>query len=106
MDELVKKLSNGEHEVIFEPRTRELGEVKERLTEGFVFVKFLETQGETELGISIDHKMTHLNEVEFEPGKGTLHLVGTCDLNFTKVRCNAEIDLTSRQGKASLEVLG
>jgi len=105
MDELVKKLSNGKHTIIFEPRTKELNEVKERLDQGFVFVKFLETQGETELGINVDHKLTRLSEADFELGKGILQLAGTCELNFTKVHCKAKIDLASRQGKGSLEVL-
>jgi len=105
MDELVKKLSNGKHAVIFEPRMKELSEIKERLNAGFVFIKFLETQGETELGINVDHKLTRLSEADLKLGKGILQLVGTCKLNFTKVRCEAEIDLTSRQGRGSLEVL-
>ena len=105
MDELVEKLVNGRHAIIFEPRTKELSEIKERLDQGFVFVKFLETQGETELGISVDRKLTRLSEADFELEKGMLQLIGTCEVNFTKVRCNGERDLVTWQGKGSLETL-
>lgn len=105
MDELVKKLVSGKHSIIFEPKTKELSEIKERLNRGFVFVKFLETDGETELGINLDNKLSLLGDADFNSGIGNLRLVGTCELNFIKVRCIAEIDLATRQGKGSLELL-
>lgn len=105
MNELIKKLSNGKHCVLFEPRTDELSEIQERLNRGFVFVNFLETQGETELGIKVDPSLTQLSKADFKLGKGMLQLVGTCELDFTKVCVNAEIDLASRHGRGSLKVL-
>jgi hypothetical protein len=44
MNRLVKELSTGKHPISFETRTEELEEIKERLNQGFVFVKFIETQ--------------------------------------------------------------
>lgn len=105
MDKLVNELSNGKHPVIFEPRTEKLSEIKDRLDQGFVFIKFFETQGETELGINIDNDLTCLSEVDFTLGKGVFHVVGTCELNFRKVRCIADIDISSRQGKGYLQLL-
>jgi hypothetical protein len=72
--------------------TEELSEIKDRLNQGFVFVKFLETQGETELGINIDNSLSVLNKADFDSGNGMLTLVGTCELDFIKVRCIAEIN--------------
>ena len=105
MDKLVAKLSTGKHFVIFEPRTEELSEIKERLNQGFVFIKFTETRGGAEVGINIDTQLTHLEEANFETGKGTLQIAGTCELNFQKVRCITDIDLATRQGVGYFELL-
>lgn len=105
MDTLVKKLSTGKHMVMFEPRSDNLEEIKERLEQGFVFVKFMKTQGGTELGIDVDSKLTCIDQADFINGTGSINVVGNCELNFHKVRCIAEIDLATREGLAHLEVL-
>ncbi len=105
VDRLVKKLSTGTHPVLFEPKTTTLNEVKQRLNQGFVFVRFAETQGGTELGITVDNALTSLQDANFEMGSGTLHVAGTCTLNFQKVRCVADIDLATRHGIGYLELL-
>jgi hypothetical protein len=106
MDRLVKHLSEGKHPIVFEPRTEEYSELKERLTEmKFVFVKFMDTMGETELGINVDDSLTNLEDADFIEGKGNVHIVGTCDLNYHKVRCIAEVDLKTKKGTAYLELL-
>ena len=53
----------------------------------------------------MDSQLTHLEGADFEIGKGTLQLVGTCELNFHKIRCIADIDLETRQGIGYLELL-
>lgn len=106
MDRLVKQLSEGKHPVVFEPRTEEYSELKERLVEmKFVFVKFTDTMGETELGINVDNNLTDLKDVDFEKCKGNIHVVGTCELNYHKVRCIADINLKTKKGTGYLEVL-
>lgn len=104
MDGLVKKLVTGKHPVLFEQRTEDLSELKERLSQGFVFVKFTETQGGTVLGINIDTNLTCLEKADFVSGKGTLQLVGTCVLNFQKVFCFADVDLATRKGTGYLQL--
>ena len=107
MDRLVKQLSKGKHHIAFEPRSEQYSEIKERLTEmRYVFVKFLETQGETELGINIDDTLTNLENADFINGIGDIRVVGTCELNYHKVRCIAEVDLATKQGTAYLEIIG
>lgn len=107
MDRLVKQLSEGKHSVVFEPRTEKYDELKERLVDmKYVFVKFIDTMGETELGINIDDRLTNLKNANFENGTGNIHVVGTCELNYHKVRCVAEIDLKTKNGVAYLELLG
>ncbi|MCI5058149.1 MAG: hypothetical protein MRY83_18700 [Flavobacteriales bacterium] len=106
MDRLVKQLSTGYHPIIFEPRTGTYKEVKERLLEtGFVFFKFLDTIGETELGLNVDPALTNIGDAEILDGIGTLCVVGTCELNFHKVKCIADVNLQTRHGMACLELL-
>ena len=106
MDRLVKQLSRGKHPVLFEPRTNEYAELRERLVEmKFVFVKFMDTMGETELGIDVDDSLTKLENADYENGTGNIHIVGTCELNYHKVRCIVDIDLESKKGVGYLKVL-
>lgn len=106
MDRLVKFLSEGKHPIVFEPRTDEYDEMRERLVEmKFVFVKFMDTMGETELGINVDDNLTDLSEADFKEGSGNIHVVGTCELNYHKVRCVAEVDLKTKDGTGYLELL-
>ncbi len=106
MDRLVKQLSEGKHPIVFEPRTESYNELKERLVEmKFVFVKFMDTMGETELGINIDDSLTNLKDADFVNGTGNIRVVGTCELNYHRVRCIADINLKTKKGTACLELL-
>lgn len=106
MDRLVKQLSEGKHRIEFEPRTEDYAELKERLVEiKFVFVKFMDTMGETELGININDNLTNLENADYTSGTGNIHVVGTCELNYHKVRCIADVDLKTKKGTAHLELL-
>lgn len=105
MDKLVTKLLTGNHSVLFEPRTEDINEIKERLHQGFVFIKFTETRGGTELGVNVDRQLTRLDKGNFEINQGTIQVIGTSELNFQKVRCIADIDLSTRQGIGRIELL-
>ena len=105
MNDLVERLSQGEHPVDFESRTEDMTEVKERLEDGFVFITFSNTRGGTELGIDIDHELTNFKEADFSKGEGKLKVVGTCELDYKKVRCIAEVDLSTKKGTGYLEIL-
>lgn len=105
MDDLVERLSQKQP-IDFESRTDTLEEVKERLTEmNFVFVTFTETQGGTELGINVDKDLTDIKNADFDKGTGVISVVGTCTLNYQKVRCIAEVDLSTKKGTGYLEPL-
>jgi len=106
MDRLVKYLSSGSHPIVFEPRSEDYSEIKERLTEmKFIFIKFINTVGETELGINIDCDLTNLEEADYVNGRGDICVVGTCELNYHKVKCVAQVDLSTKTGMVQLEVL-
>ena len=103
MSELVSKLENGLHDVEFETRVEDLSEVENRLKDGFVYLKFPKTKGGTELGITVDHSATNTNKADFKKAKGTIHVEGTCTLDYVKVRCIADVDISNRQGKGCLQ---
>jgi hypothetical protein len=106
MDDLVQRLSQGDHSVtIGGPRSiRE--ELKKRIEEiGYVFIKFINTQGGTDLGVRIDKHATDLSRANFEQFTGVAHIEGTLILNQVKVRCIADIDLATQNGTGHLVVL-
>lgn len=106
MDRLVAQLSNGKHPVEFESRTETYDEIKDRLLAmRFVFIKFTDTIGGTEIGINVDEKLSDLTGGNFENGSGKIYVVGNCELNFYKVRCIANIDLSTKKGTANLELV-
>ena len=80
--------------------------MKDRITDGFVFVKFTKTRGGTELGIDLVKDESGFSGADFVKGTGKLHVVGTCELNYNKVKCIADVDLNTRAGVGHLEVLG
>lgn len=102
MDNLIMRLSEGEHPVLFESRTENLKDIKERIEKGFVFITFTGTKGGTELGIDIEQDRTDISDVDFEKNVGTLKIVGTCNLNYQKIRCIAKIDISTRKGSGYL----
>lgn len=104
MSELVSKLANGPHDVEFETRVEDLQEVEKRLKNGFVYIKFPKTKGGTELGIAVDHSATNVSSADFKKAKGSIHIEGTCTLDYTKVRCIADIDIASREGQGCLQL--
>lgn len=106
MDELVERLSIGKHPVVFEKQSKEMQEVRHRLMElKFVFVKFTNTRGGTELGINVEDNFTCLDNANLEEGTGNIRIAGWCILNYHKVRCIADIDLATREGIGYLELL-
>ena len=104
-NDLVERLSKGDHEISFESRVKELDRIEERVKDGFVFVKFTQTRGGTELGINLIQDECNFNNCDFKTGTGQLHVVGTCELNYCKVKCIADVNLATREGKGHLELI-
>jgi hypothetical protein len=72
---------------------------------GYVFMKFTETRGGTDLGVRIDKEATDVSQAHFAEGRGLAHIEGTLTLNYVKVRCVAEIDLATLKGMGYLVIL-
>ncbi|MFV5997275.1 hypothetical protein ACNPQM_34015 [Streptomyces sp. NPDC056231] len=106
MDELVERLSQEGQKVVVGGPSPSLGEFQRRLTEmGYVFVKFPDSGGATDLGVRVDEAATDLGGADFAKGTGSVHVEGTLTLNYVQVRCVADIDLTSLSGSGHLVTL-
>jgi hypothetical protein len=104
MDELVQRLSEGEHPIITQ-RYKSAEELKQAIDRGYVLVKFTDTRGGTELGVRLDSTMTNLGGADFSRPAGSVHLAGNLTLNYVKVRCVADVDLATLEGQGHLEIL-
>ncbi|GCE28521.1 hypothetical protein KDA_40050 [Dictyobacter alpinus] len=106
MNDLVQRLSEGKHAVTVGGPKPSLAEFQQRIeTMGFVFIKFTETRGGTDLGVRVDKEATDVRQADFEQGTGMVHVEGTLTLNYVKVRCIADIDLASLNGTGNLVIL-
>ncbi|HLG56458.1 MAG TPA: hypothetical protein VI485_14065 [Vicinamibacterales bacterium] len=104
MSELVEKLCRGEHAVEFSARpARTVAALKESLDRGYVLVKFVNTRGSTELGVTVDRDQTDIAAADFDQQKGQITIVGGLTLDYVPVRCVANIDLSSLEGRGHLE---
>ena len=106
MNELVQRLSEGDHPVVVGGSQPTLDEFRKRVEEmGYVFIKFTDTKGGTDLGVRVDKSAVDTSKANFEQGTGTVHVEGTLTLNYVKVRCVADIDLAELKGTGHLVVL-
>jgi hypothetical protein len=107
MNELVQKLSEGDHPVEASVRPEKtLQGFKAALDRGYVHIRFTQTRGGTELGFKVDPELSDTTKGDFEAGSGHIRVGGTLTLDYERVRCIAEIDLSSLDGRGHLELLG
>jgi hypothetical protein len=104
MNDLVKRLSEGQHPIVVSLRPeRTVAALKECLDRGFVHIKFTETRGGTELGVPIDPQRSNFSGADLERGTGALTIVGDLTLDFVRVRLTAEVQLPDLRGRGHLE---
>ncbi len=105
MHDLVQTLAEGDHPVILGGPCPSLEEFQRRLNDpGYVFIKFTETRGGTDLGVRVDKEATDCTRADFAQRSGTVHVEGTLILDYVKVRCIADIDLATLTGSGHLAV--
>ncbi|MBC9929281.1 MbtH domain protein [Chitinophaga qingshengii] len=100
MKELVEKLSTGKHPVQVNRPDKSAGALKERIDLGYVHILFKETG--TELGIKLKSNRCDFSMADFSNSKGKAHVEGGITLNYNKVKCVADIDLTTMEGEGYL----
>lgn len=106
MNELVQRLADGEHPVTVGGPKPSLEEFQKRVEDmGYVFIKFTATRGGTDLGVRVDKQATDLSRANFAEKTGVAHVEGTLTLNYVKVRCVADIDLSTLNGTGHLVIL-
>jgi uncharacterized protein YbdZ (MbtH family) len=106
-ESLVTRLSRGEHAVEISLRPEPTGQaLREAVDQGYVYVRFTQTRGGTELGVRLDRAATDVTGADFDAPGGRIRLVGDLTLDFEPVRCFADIDLATMAGRGRLAAAG
>lgn len=100
---LVDRLSEGDHsiEVGLRPE-RNTKLFKEAIDRGYVHIRFTDTRGGTEVGVRLNGDASDFSAADFENGKGRAHVEGNLTLDYVKVKCIADVDLSTLKGKGRL----
>lgn len=100
---LVDRLCEGNHAVEVGLRSeRTAKRFKEAVDRDYVHVKFTETKGGTEIGFRLDRDSSDFSAADFENGKGTVHVEGNLTFDYVKVKCIADIELSTLKGTGHL----
>lgn len=106
MNDLVRKLTEGDHPVEAAVRpARTLEGFQAALKRAYVHIRFTDTLGGTELGFKLDPALTDLTHADFDQARGNIRVGGTLTLDYEKVRCIADIDISSLNGRGHLELV-
>ena len=100
---LVDRLCEGEHRVEIGLRPeKSVSLLKDAIDRNYVHVKFTDTKGGTELGVRLDKDACNFSNADFEGGTGMIHVEGELTLDYVRVRCIADVDLTTLEGTGHL----
>jgi uncharacterized protein YbdZ (MbtH family) len=101
---LVDRLCEGDHLVEVGLRPEKTVKLfREAIDRNYVHIKFTKTRGGTELGVRLDREACDFSRADFDRGSGAVHVEGNLTLDYVKVRCIADIDLATLEGKGRLE---
>ena len=100
---LVERLSSGRHPVEAALRPEKTATaLKACIDHDRVRVRFVDTQGPTELGMKLDKATSDIRSADFEHATGAVHLEGDLTLDDVKVRCIVDLDLATLCGEGYL----
>lgn len=103
MNELVERLARADQPVAVGGPSPQVADLQERIEQlHYVFIKFTDTRGGTDLGVSLDQAATQTAQADFAHATGRVHIEGTLTLDFVPVRCIADIDLATLTGTGRL----
>jgi hypothetical protein len=103
MNELVERLTKPSAVIIGTRLSDAMEDFRGQAERGYIFVKFTETRGGTELGVTVERDACDLAAVA--SGSGKARIVGTLVLNYVRVRVHAEVSVPSLEGTGHLEVI-
>jgi len=104
MNDLVRRLCEGDHPVEVSLRPNKTVEaLKECIDRKYVHIRFTDTKGGTELGFALNPEATDIRQANFDQGSGSVRLVGSLTLDYVKVKCIANIELETLNGRGHLE---
>ncbi|MCI0471306.1 MAG: MbtH domain protein [Candidatus Aminicenantes bacterium] len=103
LNELVERLTK-EHDVETARPEKTAKALKECIDRDYVHVMFIKTG--TELGVQLYRPDCNFTKADFDNASGKVHLEGGLILNYDKVRCTADIDLSTCEGKGRLVPVG
>jgi hypothetical protein len=104
MSDLVQRLANGTHPLVYS-RASTASDLEDAIENGYVLLKFTETRGGTELGVPLDAGACDLREADFEAARGKVHLEGDFRLDYVPVRMIADVELSTLRGEGYLRIL-
>jgi uncharacterized protein YbdZ (MbtH family) len=100
---LVERLSEGEHPVEVDLRPEKTAALlRQAIARDYVSIRFTATRGAAEFGFKLDEGACDFSRADFDEGVGTVHLEGGLTVDYHPVRCVADIDLQSLQGRGRL----
>jgi hypothetical protein len=97
MNELLKFLLQGPHPVIAS-RVKSVDELKRGLDQGYLLVRFTDSDGETELSLRV------LPENVNSSSSDTIYIAGDLILDYTKVRCEIDLQLPAMDGVGTMHI--
>lgn len=103
-NDLLNRLSKGDHPVELSLRPQRTAQAfKECIDRRYVHIRFTDTKGGTELGVTLDPNLSDWSHADFANRSGSVHLEGALTLDYTKCRCIADIEINTLTGKARLQ---
>lgn len=105
MNDLVQRLTQEQPIVASMRPEPTLENLRAAIDRGYVYIKFTETRGGTELGIRLDQERSDLTRGDLAQGTGSVHIVGELVLDYVPVRFHGDLDLQTLKGTGRLEIL-
>ena len=105
-ESLPVRLSAGTHPVELSLRPeRNLDALLRQVKAGCLHVRFTGTRGGTELSVPLETSVVHLIADQIARGEKAIQVIGALTLDYTRVRCFADIDVSTFAGSGRLELL-
>jgi len=101
-DDLVAFLSAGDHPV--QASAQSVEQFLERIKAGYVNIKFTDTRGGTEIGVTLDAAASDTTGADIEGHRGNVRIAGNLTLDYQPVRLIADVALDTLMGSGRLQL--